>query len=136
VTSHLVASDSTSPDPRPRFMTPETRMGGNQADVSLRLWPYRTRPLKENADSDSSACYEERPKQQSTTSLTPGQPLTNRRLPAEADEDDPPGTSVPGPTYGASSTHPASTQRATMRRASQHPPPKTRGMSARPTASQ
>jgi hypothetical protein len=43
---------------------------------------------------------------------------------------------VPGLTHRASSTHrcPASTQKA-MKRASQQPPSKRRGMSARPTAS-
>ncbi len=92
------------------------------------------RTAQDNGDSDSSACSEEKPKQQRTTSLTPGQSLSNKRLPTEADEDDPSCTSAPGPTHRASSTHrcPASTQRATMRRASQQPPSKWRGMSARP----
>ncbi len=89
---------------------------------------------KDNGDSDSSACSEGKPKQQRTTSLLPGQPLSDQRLPTEADEDDPSGTSVPGPTHRVSLTHscPASTQRATMRRASQQLPSKRRG---RPTAS-
>ncbi len=41
-------------------MTPETRMGGNQVDVSLGPWPYRTRPLKagrlENIQATGTHC--------------------------------------------------------------------------------
>ena len=110
-------SDSEQDDSEENVI-PKRKVGSNLARTAL-----------DNGDSDSSACSEEKPKQQRTTSSNP-------RLPTEADENDPSSTRVPGPTHRASSTHrcPASTQRA-MRRASQQPPSKRRGMSARPTAS-
>ncbi len=44
IAGHVIAhrvdsSHSTSSDPRPRFMTQETRIGGNEFDVSLGPWP-------------------------------------------------------------------------------------------------
>jgi hypothetical protein len=60
-------------------------------------------------------------------------PMTTQGVTVEADEDGPPGTSVPELTHRASSTHrsPASTQSAAKKRASQQRPFKRRGMSAR-----
>ena len=46
VIEHLV--DSTCPDPHPRFMIQETRMGGNQVDVPLGPWLSRTRQHTES----------------------------------------------------------------------------------------
>jgi hypothetical protein len=86
------------------------------------------RSAKDNADSDSSTCYEAVTKQPRTISSTPHQPLTTQGVTTEADEDGSPCTSAPGRWQDrliAQARHTAAQHRPELRRgqlASSAPP--------------